>query len=384
MESTIKIYPVGNGDHSVISVYEDNYTTNIMVDCDIRKSSEGDEDPAKFDVKADLLRCLPRRSDMLYVDVLILTHGDYDHCRGFEEHFYQGDPRKYSNADKKNDRIFIDVLWFSPMALQECGNDDAEAFKKEARRRIKLHNDASPDKDLPGNRIVIIGYNGNEELSDLNTVRKVPGNVVTKFNERQLSTFSIFIHAPYKKQLARVDDLNHTSIVFQARFKEKKESTDFCVLAMFGGDADYIAWDIIMSSSIDHKNEDALNWDLLLAPHHCSWTFFNESGEKEPTDSSLVVLDYKRKGGIIISSSKPILNDDKNPPSYKAKQEYLKKLDKSSQFLNTAIEPYQVYPEPIVFIVTPNGPARVPKSTLSSTLAAAGGAGAPSIKTKQG
>ncbi len=41
-------------------------------------------------------------------------------------------------------------------------NDDEECFNREARRRIKLHRDKSADKDLAGNRIVIIGYDGNE------------------------------------------------------------------------------------------------------------------------------------------------------------------------------------------------------------------------------
>src|SRR5215831_14576226 len=150
MSSKIKYYPVGNGDQSIIVIDENNQTTNILIDCNIRKSSEGDDDTTKYDVKADLLRILPKRSGMYYADVFILTHGDQDHCRGFKNNFYQGDPKKYGDQNKKNDEIFIDVLWFSPMALEESGNDDAECFKKEARRRIKLHNNDSPDKNLAG------------------------------------------------------------------------------------------------------------------------------------------------------------------------------------------------------------------------------------------
>ena len=96
--------------------------------------------------------------------------------------------------------------------------------------------------------------------------------------------------------------------------------------------------DIILQSTIKHKNDDALDWDLFLAPHHCSWTFFNENNDKdEPKDSSLVMLDYRRKGGLIIASSKKIENNDDNPPSHRAKEEYLKKLDKETQLLNTAV-----------------------------------------------
>jgi hypothetical protein len=385
MDSQFKFYPVGNGDQSLISIYEDNYTTHILVDCNIRVSCQDDQDLSQCDVKADLIKSLNKRNGMTYTDVFILTHGDQDHCRGFEANFYQGDPRKYKDVNKNNEEIFIDVLWFSPMAIQKGTNRDADCFRKEALRRIKLHNENSPDKDLPGNKIVIIGYDGCEQLSDLNVVRKVPGAVITKFNERELKTFSIFIHAPYKKQLASADDSNHTSIVFQARFRENLQSTRYSTLAMFGGDADYIAWDIVLQSTIKHKNEYALEWDLFLAPHHTSWTFFNESSnKKEPKDSALVVLDYRRKGGVIISSSKKIVENDDNPPSYRAKQEYLKKLDNASQFLNTDVEPDEKSPEPIVFIVTANGPVRAPKSKVHTTIGAAGGSGAAGVAIKQG
>lgn len=385
MDSQIKYYPVGNGDQSLISIHENNYTTHILVDCNIRASSKGDEDLSKCDVKADLIKTLNKRNGMPYTDVFILTHGDQDHCRGFEANFYQGDPKNYKNVNKKNEEIFIDVLWFSPMAIQDSTNPDAKCFRKEALRRIKLHNDDSPDKDLPGNKIVIIGYDGSEELSDLNVRRKVPGDVITKFNERELETFSIFIHAPYKKQLASADDANHTSIVFQARFRESLQATKYSVLAMFGGDADYIAWDIVLQSSIKHGNEYALEWDLFLAPHHCSWTFFNESSDKDqPKDSSIVMLGYRRKGGLIISSSKKIEDNEDNPPSYRAKEEYLKKLDKESQFLNTDVEPNEDAPEPIVYVVTANGPVRAPKTKVHASINAAGGAGAVGIAIKQG
>jgi hypothetical protein len=391
MEGQIKYYPVGNGDQSLISIKENDatlgkdYTTNILIDCNIRESCKGNTDTSQCDVKADLLKSLSKRNGMPYVDVFILTHGDQDHCRGFEANFYQGDPRKYGEKNKKLEEIFIDVLWFSPMALEESGNPDAECYRKEAKRRIKLHNDDHPDKDLPGNKIVIVGYNGNESISDLNTKRVVPGTVVTKFNERELSTFSIFIHAPYKAQLAEVDDRNHTSIVFQTRFRKNLQMDQFAVLAMFGGDADYIAWDIILQKTIKYNNEGALEWDLFLAPHHCSWTFFNESSNKdEPKDSSLLVLKYRRENGMIISSSKKILNDDKNPPSYQAKQQYLKVVDKSSQFLNTDVEPNEEEPLPIVFRVTENGPSRLPTEEVKNAMGSAGGSGAASTIISQG
>ena len=60
MASQIKYYPVDNGDHGLISIEESNYTTNIMVDCNVRESCKGDNDPSQYDVKYDLIRTLKK------------------------------------------------------------------------------------------------------------------------------------------------------------------------------------------------------------------------------------------------------------------------------------------------------------------------------------
>ncbi len=382
METQIKIFPVDNGDQSLISVTEDKYRTDIMVDTNIRVASEGDTDASKYDVKADLLNFLKQKtvndvSNVPYVDIFILTHGDEDHLLGFERNFYQGDPKQYKKKNKDEEQVLIDVLWFSPMVMGTATNDDEKCFNKEAKRRIKLHRDKSPDKDLAGNRIVIIGKDANEDLSGLDLVRKVPGDIVTRFNNRDLKTFSIFIHSPYQEQLTDEEvDKNRVSVVFQARFKEKESSTDFCTLAMFGGDADHLAWAIIQEKTKKHKNDvnqKALLWDLFVAPHHCSWTFFNNTPQSEnpdPVQTALDMLDNARKGAIVIASSKAIKNNDDNPPSYKAKQQYIKKLDSSDRFLNTATDPNEKSPEPILFEITANGPVRPPKNKTNKTQSA--------------
>ena len=396
MANQIKYYPVDNGDHGLISVDEDNYTTHIMVDCNIRQTSKGDDDPSQFDVKADLMTTLKKKKvadvdNAPFVDIFILSHGDEDHLLGFEENFYQGDPKNYKKKNKESEEILIDVLWFSPMVMGSATNDDERCFNKEAKRRIQLHRDKSADKDLPGNRIIIIGKDMNEDLSGLDLVRKIPGDIVTRFNDRDLKTFSIFIHSPYQQQLTNEEvDKNRVSIVFQARFKLSPTSSDFSTLAMFGGDSDHKAWKIILEKTKKYKNdikEKALNWDLFLACHHCSWTFFNDTKQEEhpiPIETSLEMLGYGRKGAKVIASSKVIINNTDNPPHYQAKQQYIKKLATTSDFLNTAVEPTESAPEPIIFEITTNGPVRPPKAKVSGAITSAGGAGAASTIIKQG
>lgn len=356
----IKFYPVGNGDQSLIRLED---STTILVDCNIRQESINSTDPLFYDVKKDLLNSLQKRNGIPYLDVFILTHGDCDHCRGFKNNFYQGDPTKYSSKNKEANEILIDEMWFSPMIAEEHTNDDEDVYQKEAERRLKLHRNNDANKDLAGNRIKIIGYDGNEDYSDLDHLRATPGTIVVKFNNKIQANFSLFIHAPFKEHLTHSEkDKNSTSIVFQARFKSSSTAR-FVGLFMFGGDSDHYSWDIILQKTKKYGNdvnELALDWDVFLSPHHCSWSFFNDRPQEEnpePKKTSLEVLDYQRSGAIIIASSKKIVDDDDNPPHYQAKMEYVKKVDES-RFLNTAVEPNEKKPEPIVFVIDETGVTR--------------------------
>lgn len=367
--ATIKYYPVGNGDTSLITL-EDK--TTIVVDCNIR-NCDNDE---TYDVKKDLLQNLQYSNGIPYVDVFILTHGDQDHCRGFKKHFYQGAPEKYSESDKKEELIRVDTMWFSPMIAEEHTNDDEDAYQKEAERRLSLHRSKDPKKDNAGNRIKIIGYDGSTDYKDLDHLRAKPGDIVDRFNDRNQVLFSIFIHAPFKEHLEALGDdkKNSTSIVFQARFKMTSYQQDFSALAMFGGDSDHTSWCIILEKTKKYKNEHALKWDLFLSPHHCSWSFFNDRPQEEnpdPKDTSLEVLNYRRNNAKVIASSKKILNDEDNPPHYEAKREYVKKVT-DGNFLNTTT--YNIVnkiPQPIIFEVTSQGIVK-PKRVEGSAKVAGG------------
>lgn len=383
---SIKYYPVGNGDMSLITLADG---TRILVDCKLTIKSAESEDPKIHDAKKDLLKSIQKRDGNYYVDVFILTHGDKDHCHGFKDNFYQGDPDAYGDQERKDELIIMDTMWFSPMIAEQYTNTDEDAHQQEAERRLALHRKKDPKKDNPGNRIKIIGYDSDKtDYKDLDHLRAVPGEIVTRFNDKDQDTFSIFIHAPFKIHLNSPEkDKNCASIVFQARFKAYSWSTDFCGLAMFGGDSDYTTWDQILERTKRFKNHEtqrALDWHLFLAPHHCSWTFFNDTSDLTPKATSLEALDYARTGAWIIASSKKIVNNEDNPPYAEAKKEYIKKLSLSEKFLNTAVEPKEAAPEPIVFDITSNGPARAPKPTTGGSSGSAGGAGAAGTIISQG
>lgn len=382
---TIKFFPVGNGDMSLITLEDE---TRILIDCKLTAKSDESIDPKICDVKKHLLESIRERDGKYFVDVFILTHGDQDHCHGFRDNFYQGAPDLYSKKHREDGLIMMDTMWFSPMIAEQYKNDDEDAHQCEAERRIELHRSNHPDKDMPGNRVKIIGYDSNKDYKDLNHLRAVPGDVVDRFNDVDQKKFSIFIHAPFKIHLDSPDkDKNSASIVFQARFKAYEWSSDFSCLAMFGGDSDHTTWEQILERTKRFKNDinqQALSWDIFLAPHHCSWTFFNDTNQDDAKDTSLEALSYARRGAWVVASCKKIINNDDNPPYADAKKEYIKKLESSQKFLNTAVEPSEGSPEPIEFDITPNGPARPPKKGVSSASGSAGGAGAAGTIITQG
>lgn len=370
--SKIKYYPVGNGDMSLI-ILDDEST--ILVDCNIREASKDEENNQMFDVKDDLLKSCKKRNDNPFIDVYVLTHGDIDHCRGFKKNFYQGDPTKYSEKNRKAGEIIIEEMWFSPMMAEKNSNDEEDAHQAEAERRLGLHLKNDSQKDLPGNRIKIIGYDTKKDYSKLNHLRIEPGNEITRINNKLQNTFSVFIHAPFKEHIeSDLANKNNTSIVFQARFKYAPSDSDYVCRAMFGGDSDYNTWQVILDKTLKHKKVEALHWDIFLAPHHCSWTFFNETPYKDaendidnstPRESSLKVLSYKLSGAKVVTSSKLIVDDDDNPPHYPAKEEYIQSVNEDN-FLNTDAF-FEDYDLPIVFRIDKYGPTLL-KSDIKTAI----------------
>ena len=70
-----------------------------------------------------------------------------------------------------------------------------------------------------------------------------------------------------------------------------------------------------------------------------------------------------------MTSSNEIKNDDKNPPCYEAKQQYIKKLKAgSSHFLNTATHSKEGnIPQPIVFKINEYGKTLRENSIVAGT-----------------
>lgn len=354
MEHIIKYYPVGNGDCSLIKL--DDGTT-IIIDCQISEITKDNKDTT-YDVKADLLKELQRDTDgHPYVDLYVSTHPHSDHCNGFENNFYCGKLEDYDD-EKDNNKIVIGELWVSPMALNNVIDETAVPIRKEAKRRRKLYDDDTEFSGDYGSYLRIIGYDKDKEFDK--RYGFIPGTKVDKVNDQWLDMLTIFIHAPFKESVEtgkEQDDKNEVSIVLHFTFKDEKGST-VCRL-LTGGDAEHEVWEKITQNN---SNDENLKWNIFLAPHHCSWTFFNETTNKEEIkESAKTIMGLQLKNAHLVTSCSSIKNYDpkaKPPPHKEAADKYKELLNSGNDhFLNTTDE-FDVTKRPIVFKITENGKTR--------------------------
>ena len=354
MNTKITFYPVLNGDCSLI---EFSNNQKMMFDCNFRADAEDDK-KEDFNVYKDLLenKLKTMHKGLPYLDAFVLTHPDQDHGRGFGDKFFYGkNPENQreapSKADKDSNKIIIGELWYSPRIFSEHENDlceDAKKFKEEAERRMKLHKEKSADRNKPGNRIRIIGYSDVDALEDIpSDLISAVGDTIEKLNGITLTEFRFFAHAPFKEHIDG-DSRNATSIVLQIRVDagNKKDVGNI----ILGGDSEWRVWKKILDETCDEKN---LQWNILEAPHHCSYTFFADSRDEEPNQSSLDFLAKRINNGFIVSSSKTIKKNSDNPPCQKAKNKYIKSLDDNEDYFKcTTVEDIQ---KPVIFEIKSDG-----------------------------
>ncbi|MEL6945616.1 MAG: hypothetical protein AAFO82_23415, partial [Bacteroidota bacterium] len=286
-------------------------------------------------------------------DLFILTHPDDDHCHGFEKHFYTGKPNNYSDKDKGENKILIDEMWVTKLIYGEVCSD-AETIREEVKRRRKLYDSTDRSNETPYNRLSMIGYDTDATFG--NCPYHIPGDLVKDFVGITHTNLEIFIHSPFKKSLIEAqakNDRNASSIVCQYKLKRDDSNAYFNLLE--GGDADHYRWKTIKEKSKKHNNLDRLEYDVMLAPHHCSWTFYNDVSYDDHPDpqetSKEIIRDFRDKNdkSYIVASCKEILDNNDNPPHHPAKKEYIKDLGDKKRFICTAEYPTKADPKPIQF-----------------------------------
>lgn len=324
-------YRVGNGD-MMLMVLESG--RRILVDIDIRADADDDGSDTP-DVAGQLrkeLEDLGRDSEgRLYVDAFLLTHPDQDHIRGLSKHFHLGLPGDWS---KNADKILIREQWSSPIVFRRASKDhtlcdDACDWSAEARRRVKKFRKEGPQGD--GNRILIMGEDVDGKTDDIGEIVIKVDTVFSKICGASDTSFEARLLAPLKADNDEEEEIiskNDSSVILRIDLKVSKVTK---ARYLVGGDAGVAIWERLWDRN---KNRaERLEYDVLIAPHHCSWHSLSYDSWSEKREKAKVnqaarnALGQARDGALIISSSKPIQDDDKDPPCIRAKREYLDILD---------------------------------------------------------
>lgn len=364
LSAVITFFPVGNGDMALIQL-ESGRT--ILVDINIRQP-----DDEIRDVAADLRERLARNDEgRPYVDAMLLTHPDQDHCRGLVEHFHLGPTAEYEEPEEDEaGKIIIREMWSSPMVFRRSKRkeeknksdlcEDAKAWAKEARRRVKLVKDGKTADS--GDRIQVLGEDEDGKTDNLEDVLIKAGETIVMVDGAKDGTFEAYLIAPAAKGSDEEEEersKNDSSVIL--RFSIVCDDEPSACKLLLGGDAGVAIWEKVWKEY--KRTPGLLAYDLMVAPHHCSWrslsheSWSDTKGKAKPAQDALDALGQARDGARIVSSSKEISSEDADPPCDGAKREYEKILDNAEgKFLNTATHKDDGDVVPMVFEVQEDGP----------------------------
>lgn len=377
MTASITFFPVGNGDMTLITFDNDQ---KLLVDLHVRRAADDDDDDTP-DVMADLRGRLTRdEKGRLFVDGFLLSHPDKDHICGLESHFHLGPPDEWNEDD---DKILILEMWSSPVVFRRASKnhvlcDDAKAWAKEARRRVALYREKGT-ATVEGDRIQIMGEDDDGKTDDILAIVVKADGVVTKLNRVTSSAFEGRLLAPIPQgdddELDELLGKNHSSVVL--RFSIRGGGIlDKCRF-LTGGDAEVAIWERLWGKHGTYQ-ADWLSYDILQAPHHCSWhslsydSYSTYGEDAEVCDDARSALAQIRKGAIVIASSKAIDPDEADPPSDRAKREYISIVDgKSDRFICVA-DVWEDEERALQYEITSSGITKVVKSAAKAAVAALG------------
>ncbi len=372
MAAKVEHFRVDCGDQTLITL---DSSKTLLIDCNIRAAADDPDDDTP-DVAQQLKDRLKTDSDgRPYVDAMMLSHPDADHIRGFAKHFHVGPLADYVKGSGK---IIVREMWSSPLVFQRTSKqhvlcDDAKAWAKEARRRVQKYR----DNGLLGlgDKILIMGEDIDGKTDDLGAILVKGDQTWTTIGGEGESNFEGLLLAPIKADDEETEETltkNNSSII--ARFKIGVGQTADACRILTGGDAEVAIWEKLWARHKDFK--DRLSYDLLLAPHHCSWhslsyDSWSEYGEDaEVCQDARDALGQARQGAKFVASSKTITDDDSDPPCIRAKREYeAMAKDVKGQFICLA----DGGPEPLEFTVEAGGlKEKVAKAAVISAPAVLG------------
>lgn len=387
MPTTITFFPVDNGDMTLLK-FGDAAGTTLLIDVNIRQSADDPSAPEYRDVAKDLRNQLKKDSNgRPYVDAFLLSHPDQDHCRGIDRHFHLGALSDYPDDEKENadKKIVIREIWSSPIVFRRASKnhtlcEDAKAFNKEARRRVEV-NRKEQFVVAHGDRIKVLGADVGNKTNDLAPILHEVGSTFNTICGAPSWYFSAHLLGPFEPQDKEDQEellaKNQSSVIINFKLAADILNSDGANF-LTGGDAEAYIWS---EQWARHSDEPSVfKFDLLQAPHHCSWHTLSDDSWSEKKRNAKVntnarkALSQAMEGAIIVSSSKPILDDDNDPPCIRAKEEYEDILSAvGGTFYCTGEYPSEKAVEPLVFTIGSGGVTPPAKKSGGTKLAGVAG-----------
>ena len=342
-EKGLVFWAVGTGDSVSVCLKRDIV---MQVDLHNLDAADDDDDP-RTPIIDRLKELLPEKDGKPYLSTFVLTHPDLDHCKGFE---------------RLLDEVTIGELWFAPRIFREANDtlcDDAIAFRKEAKRRVKANKAGNTVE--AGDRVRIIGYSDilkdDDDFKDVPAERfSRPGEEVCEVDGEEYDDFAAFLHAPFKDD-DTASERNETSVAMQVTLTDGQNVGR----ALLFGDLSYPTLRKVWDVTADHKNQDRLECEVFLSPHQCSKSVMYDKNDDGKTVLKQDILDDIENslvdGGHIIASCDPVPASNKkgdNPPHAKAKAKY-EEIVAIDHFMCTGEHSDSESPQPIRFEFTDDG-----------------------------
>ena len=372
MSAKISFLPVGNGDMTLIRTESG---LRILVDINIRTAAD-DPDDETSDVARLLRDRLERDGEgRFYVDVFLVSHPDKDHCTGLRKHFHLGPPDEWSAT---TDKILIRELWSSPMVFRRASRrnvlcDDARAFNAEARRRVRRYREVGEDVG-DGDSILILGEDEDGRTDGLDAILVRIDEEFSRVNGSKDESMTARLLGPLPSEDGDDDETlskNNSSTIL--RFALAGAGIPDKCRFLTGGDAEVAIWERLWQRHQWHA--DWLSYDLLQAPHHCSWHSLSHDSWSQQGEDAEVCQDARnalaqpRGGATIVASSNPIKDDDSDPPCIRGKREYETVVSSVvGAFVCVGEEPSESSPGVLEFEVGINGVTRCTTLLDSSTV----------------
>lgn len=377
MTASIIFFPVCNGDMTLVTLDNDQ---KLLIDLHVRKAAD-DENEDVPDVMSQLRSELSRDAKgRIFVDGFLLSHPDKDHIGGLETHFHLGPPDDW---DEDDDKILIREMWSSPIVFRRRSKhhilcSDAQAWAKEARRRVKLHRDTG-SFGAEGDRIQIMGEDIDGKTDDIPNIVTKAEHLVTTLNRVSAGAFDARLLAPLPQgEDEELDELlakNRSSVIL--RFAIRGDGyADKCRF-LSGGDAEVAIWERLWDKH-GTANADWLEYDILQAPHHCSWhslsydSYSTFGEDAEVCESARSALSQIRKGAIVVASCEHIDPEDADPPSDRAKREYIAIVDGDDDRFICVTDIWDDEQQPLKYEIRSSGAIKVVKNAAKAAAAALG------------